>query len=222
MTGRQPRMILAALVLVGLLVPATAQARPPGGIAGVLATATATATAALALPDCLAPTSIQTIAELRNIDSITVAASDDLWVRGEPAKPGGASILHSDGHTWRDAAQGLPPGSRLTSIAAAGPDAVWGIGSMQAGNPLARVLVARWGGARWQQVLSPHPVPKHTTARCLSPTPATTPTYPSSPMTTSGSPPGRASARRWCCTGMASAGPPSRARTHSGTSRLPL
>ena len=151
MANHLPRMIISALALAGLLVPATARARSP--LAAVRMPA-----AAATLPSCLRPTTKQAVPELRTVEGITVAGRDDLWVHGEPAAPGRPSILHSDGNTWRAATQGLPPGARLTSIAAAGSDAIWGVGSMQAGNPLAHLLVVRWQGVRWQQVAVPVPI----------------------------------------------------------------
>jgi len=138
------RTITVALLIAGLMMPATVRAGPPSGVAR--------AVASVAAPGCADPIRVQVVPGLQSVDGLTVAAQNDLWVRGRAATAGGVPILHWDGHSWRSAVEGLPPGSGLTSIAAAGPGAVWGIGSMQAGNPRAGVLVVHQHGGEWRPV----------------------------------------------------------------------
>ena len=100
------------------------------------------------------------------LESVAVAADDDVWAVGSTSNvaPVGASetlIEHWDGSKWRRVPSpnhrsraGIPY-NLLFSVAAAGPDDVWAVGSWNSrwpgyggggDNPLAE----RWNGRRWR------------------------------------------------------------------------
>jgi len=94
-------------------------------------------------------------AELNGVEAI---AADDVWAVGFAG--GDTLTLHWNGSTWsRVASPNNPAGTNeRLDVAAGGPDDVWAVGGVDAGDPFpGTTLVLHWNGAKWRMVRSASP-----------------------------------------------------------------
>ncbi len=101
-----------------------------------------------------------------SLSSLAAAAPDDVWVAGyAQIKTGYVTkdfLLHWDGRAWErvDAPNPSPIFNYLLSVAAAGPDDVWAVGTTARTSSSGgrwETFVIHWDGSRWMRVPSPSP-----------------------------------------------------------------
>lgn len=96
-----------------------------------------------------------------HLDGVAVVAADDAWAVGSAEVSIGIThtlVEHWDGHAWtpvRSPNAGELPNA-LGSVAAAGPQDVWAVGSWFGSGDVYRTLAIHWDGAAWRIAPTPN------------------------------------------------------------------